>query len=175
MKSLILIAALIGFGGGFFVASKIGDANLMQCELNTETMLKTHEAETAERMQTAAQSTDNALAYAMNRIIGAEQQAGKLKNELKKHTTGRDCLSADTRRVLESGAAFDKQRMPEGAKGVDPTAAGAAANTGDGSDTAASTDADIAGWISGAAALYAQCRAKIDGIKQWDAELNGRH
>lgn len=175
MKSLILIAALIGFGGGWFVAAQIGDANLMQCELNTEKMLKTHEAETAERMRAAAQSTDNALAYAMNRIIGAEQQAEELKNELKKHTTGRDCLSAGARRVLESGAAFDKQRMPEGAKSVDPAAAGSAANTGDGSDTAASTDADIAGWISGAAALYEQCRARIDAIGQWDAGLNGRH
>lgn len=173
MKSLILIAALIGFGGGWFVASKIGDANLMQCELNTETMLKTHEAETAERMRAAAQSTDNALAYAMNRIIGAEQQAEELKNELKNYTTGRDCLSAGALRLLQP-AAVGKQRMLEGAKGVDPAAAGFAANPGDRNE-AASTDADIAGWINAASKLYEQCRARIDAIGQWDAGLNGRY
>lgn len=175
MPSYLILAIVLfasGGGSGFFIASKIGAANLAQCELDKEKMLAEQAQESSERMQTAAKSADKAMVYAMNRIIGAEQQAGKLKNELKKHTTGRDCLSAGARRVLESGAAFDKQRMPEGAKGVDPTAAGAAANTGDGSDTAASTDTDIAGWISAAAALYEQCRARIDGIKQWDAEAN---
>ena len=173
MQYLILIAALIGFGGGWFVAAKIGDANLMQCELSTETMLKTHEAETAERMRVAAKSTDNALVYAMNRIIDAEQQAEDLKNELKNYTTGRDCLSADARRVLQPATAA-KQRMSKGAASVDPAATGSAANPGDRNETTASTDADIAGWIVEASKLYEQCRERIEAIAIWDASLNGR-
>lgn len=47
-----------------------------------------------------------------------------------------------------------------------PANATASANTGD------STDTDIAGWIIDAAALYEQCRARIDAIRQWDEMTN---
>ena len=174
MQYLILIAALAGFGGGFFIASKTGAANLMQCERGKQRMLEDQAQESIERMQAAAQSTDYALTYAMRRIIAAEQQAGNLKNELKNYTTGRDCLSADARRVLQPAQAT-KQRVPKSAASADPTAAGSAANPGDGNETTASTDADIAGWIADASKLYDQCRARIDAINQWDAGLDGRH
>jgi len=36
------------------------------------------------------------------------------------------------------------------------------------------TDADIAGWIIDAAALYEQCRARIDALRQWDEVTHGR-
>ncbi len=174
MHILILIAALIGFGGGFFVASKIGAENLMQCERGKQKMLEEQAQESVDRMQAAAQSTDKAMTYAMTRIIGAEQQAEKLKNELKNHATGRDCLSADALRVLQPASAA-KQRMPKGAGSADSAAAGSAGNPGHGDETTASTDADIAGWIADAYRLYEQCRARIDAIGQWDAGLNGRN
>lgn len=171
MLYAILAAIAIGFGGGWFVAAGIGDVNLTQCELIKEKMLAEHAEESSERMRVAAESTDKAMIYVMNRIIGSEQQAENLKNELKNYTTGRDCLSADARRVLQR-ASPAKQRMPEGAEGVDPTIAGSANNTGDRNETAASTDVDIAEWIVSASKLYEQCRARIDAIEQWDAGLD---
>lgn len=174
MQYLILIAALIGFGGGFFVASQIGDANLKQCELDTEKMLKTHEAETAERMRVAQSAVSRALSHLAGSLIETQQQAEDLTNELKKHTTGRDCLSAGARRLLQP-AASQKQRMREDTGSADTTTAGSAGNTGDGNETTASTDADIAGWIVEASKLYEQCRDRIEAIGQWDAELNGRN
>ncbi|WP_350114529.1 hypothetical protein [Nitrosomonas sp.] len=54
---------MIGFGGGFFVADKIGDANLKQCELDTSKMLEAHEKETADRMRSAQTATSRALSH----------------------------------------------------------------------------------------------------------------
>lgn len=112
MLYAILAAVAIGFGGGWFVASGIGEVNLTQCELNTEKILKAHEKETADRMRDAQTATSRALSHLTGNLIKTQQHAGDLTDELKKHATGRNCLPADARRVLNTTAA-QQQRMPE--------------------------------------------------------------
>jgi len=170
MQYLIAIALLIGFGGGFFVADKIGDANLMQCELDTSKMLEAHEKETADRMRDAQTATSRALSHLTGSLIKTQQHAGDLTDELKKHTTGRNCLSADTRRVLNTTAA-QQQRMPKDTGSTDRAAATPAAD----SSERYSTDADIAAWAVTVKKLYEQCTGRIEAIAIWDAGLNGRH
>lgn len=112
MQYSIAIVLLIGFGGGFFVADKVGDANLKQCELDTSKMLEGNVKETADRMRNAQVATSRALNHLAGNLIKTQQQAWDLADELKKHTTGRNCLSADARCVLQRSPA-QQQRMPE--------------------------------------------------------------
>lgn len=169
MLYAILAAVAIGFGGGWFVASGIGEVNLTQCELNTETMLKAHEKETADRMRDAQTATSRAFSHLTGSLIKTQQHAEDLTDELKKHTTGRDCLSADARRVLQPAAA-QQQRMPKDTGSADRAAAAPAADSGE----RYSTDADIAAWAVTVEKLYEQCASRIEAIAIWDAGLNER-
>lgn len=169
MQYLIAIALLIGFGGGFYVASGIGEVNLTQCELNTEKMLKAHEKETADRMRDAQTATSRAFSHLTGSLIKTQQHAEDLTDELKKHTTGRNCLSADARRVLNTAAA-QQQRMPEDTGSADRAATTPATDSGE----RYSTDADIAAWAVTVKKLYEQCTGRIEAIAIWDAGLNGR-
>ena len=170
MQYLIAIALLTGFGGGWFVAAEVGEVNLTQCELNTEKTLKAHEKETAERMRAAQNATSRALSHLAGNLIKTQQHAGDLTDELKKHTTGRDCLSADARRVLQPAAA-QQQRMPKNTGSAARTGSAPAADSGE----RYSTDADIAAWAVTVEKLYEQCASRIEAIAIWDAERNGRH
>lgn len=170
MQYLIAIALLVGFGGGWFVASGVGEVNLMQCELNTEKMLEANEKETADRMRDAQTATSRAFSHLAENLIKTQQHAGELTDELKKHTTGRDCLSADARRVLNTATA-QQQRMPEDTASAARAAATPAADSGE----RYSTDADIAAWAVTVEKLYEQCTSRIEAIAIWDAGLNGRH
>ncbi|SFK92589.1 hypothetical protein SAMN05216302_102136 [Nitrosomonas aestuarii] len=174
----MIVAILIAIGGG--VGYKINDhfasRNLTQCETEKEIMVRVHRDEATRRIKKAAESTDKVMAYVMNRIAEAEKQNQEARNELKKYTTGRDCLSGDARRVLESAPAFGKQRVSENTALTVTGAATAAADPGNrkGSASAVTTDTDIAGWIGDASELYAECTARLEAIEQWDAGINGR-
>ena len=170
MLYAILAAVAIGFGGGWFVASGIGEGNLMQFELNTEKMLKAHEKETADRMRDAQTATSRALSHLTGSLIKTQQHAEELTDELKKHTTGRDCLSADARRVLQP-AASQQQRM---LKDTGSAARAGSTPAADGGERY-STDADIAAWAVTVEKLYEQCASRIEAIAIWEAERNGRH
>ncbi len=169
MQYLILAAFLSGLGGGWFIASKIGDANLMQCELSTEKMLEAHAKETAERMRDAQNAASRALSHLSGSLVKTQQHAEELQNDLKKHTTGRDCLSADARSMLNAAQA-KQQRMPENTASADRAAAAIAADPGN----RYSTDADIAGWVVTVEKLYEQCVSRVESIGILDAKTNER-
>lgn len=164
----------IGFAGGFSLSSKIAAGEINQCELDKKSMRLDAEQESNDRTHAAAESTEQAFAYAMQRIIDAEQQAEELRNEAKTFTSGRDCLSGNARRVLEQSAAFAKQRVPESAKSADTADTEAAANSSDGGASRATTDTDIADWIATVTGLYEQCRGRIEAIREWDEGLAQR-
>lgn len=173
----IIAAVLVGagFAGGYSLSSKIADGEIARCELRGKEMVAAHQTETQQRMQTAKESTDKAMVYAMQRITEAEQQSEELRNEIKSYTTSRDCLSGNARSVLEQSAAFRKveqQRVPKNTGGANPAAAGAAANTGDGDESRNTTDADIADWIAIVGGLYEQCRSRVEAIGKWNDGLD---
>lgn len=175
------IAVLLGMGfaGGYSLSDKIAAGNLAQCELDAQIAYTEQQQRARERADTAAKSNERALVYVMQRITSAEQQSEELRNEIKKHTTGRDCINADARGVLQQSKAFataSANRVPANPAGVDRAAAAPAANPGNRNVFARmSTDADMAGWAVAVAGLYEQCLSRIEAIGLWDAGLDGRH
>ncbi|MGE4366510.1 hypothetical protein [Thermomonas sp.] len=122
----------------------------------------------AEAIARARAADAAAITDLQQRLTRAAATTEDLRHALAATTSGRACLSADARRVLHRAPAF--AAVPAPAAG--PAAAGpaAAADPGD----RASTDADLAGWALDVAALYEQCRARIDAIRQWDEVTHGR-
>ncbi|TCT25918.1 hypothetical protein [Thermomonas haemolytica] len=122
----------------------------------------------AEAIARARAADAAAITDLQQRLTRAAATTEDLRYALATATTGRVCLSADARRVLHRAPAF--AAVPAPAAG--PAAAGPAAAADPGER--ASTDADIAGWALDAAALYEQCRARIDAIRRWDEVTHGR-
>jgi hypothetical protein len=132
----------------------------MQARADIERAEAAARAEVAARAaaERAARAADAALAQRDARIAALSAETRRLRRDIHKKTTGRDCLDAAAVRVLGTAPGI----LPQGA----PDAAGAHA--------AAATDTDIAEWILDAAELYEQCRARIDAIRQWDEVIHGR-
>lgn len=122
----------------------------------------------AEAIARARAADAAAITDLQQRLTRAAATTEDLRHALAATTSGRACLSADARRVLHRAPAF--AAVPAPAAG--PAAAGPAAAADPGER--ASTDADIAGWALDAAALYEQCRARIDAIRRWDEVTHGR-
>ncbi|MCR6497070.1 hypothetical protein LJB71_13125 [Thermomonas sp. S9] len=121
----------------------------------------------AEAIARARAADAAAITDLQQRLTRAAATTEDLRHALATATTGRVCLSADARRVLHRAPAF--AAVPAPAAGPAATGPATAADPGE----RASTDADIAGWALDAAALYEQCRARIDAIRQWDEQVNG--
>ncbi|MGC9185366.1 MAG: hypothetical protein ACP5GC_07960 [Thiomonas sp.] len=121
-----------------------------------------------EQIARAAQAADAAVLAAQQKAAVAQQQTTRLRQELAHVTTDRPCLSAATRRVLERHPAFFPS-MPASAASAARPAAAAAAD----SHQPVSTERDVAAWALDASALYAECRARIDALRQWDAQTFG--
>lgn len=179
--AIYLIAALsfTSVGGlvGYRWADKIGDLNLMQCEQAHLKAVNASQQKAREAIAHAYQAADQAILAAMSRADLAENKTKEVQHELKKYTTGRNCLSADARGLLQSAPAFERHRMPKGAPVSDRTDAAPAFDPGnrDGGDGGqASTDRDVAEWISAATLQYERCRARLDAIAEWDKKLDGR-
>lgn len=123
----------------------------------------------AEAIARARSADAAAITDLQQRLARATATTEDLRRDLAATTSGRACLSADARRVLHRAPAF---AAPVPAPAAGPAAAGPAAAADPGER--ASTDADIAGWALDAAALYEQCRARIDAIRRWDEVTHGR-
>ena len=90
-------------------------------------------------------------------VIENEREA--TKQQIRRLTVGRDCLSADAVRVLNNqGATAVPSGADQGASARRPAEEDAGA---------AATDTDIGIWIADAKAQYAQCARRLDGWQQW--------
>src|SRR5690606_1643917 len=100
-----------------------------------------------------------------NRLAAANR---KLKEALYGLPTAAECgLSGPARGLLNRALDPAAAPMPTDTGGAAGTAAAPAADPG-------ATEADIAGWAADAIALYGECRARIDAIRQWDEVTHGR-
>jgi hypothetical protein len=130
------------------------------------------ESESAEesrrRIEAASRAADAALAEKDRRMLELDATNRRLRHDLQATTTGRPCLSADARGLLQQSPAFSL-KLPTTTGSALAAPAAVAADSGQFASD--STDTDLAGWILDAAALYEQCRARIDAIRQWDDEV----
>jgi len=135
------------------------------------------------RIEAASRAADASIAEKDRRMLALDATNRRLRHDLQSATTGRPCLSADARGLLQQSPAFRIGLSAPTGSALAATAAPAAdslyplsqARWGEGRGEGAgndTTDTDIAGWILDAASLYEQCRARIDAIRQWDDEVS---
>jgi hypothetical protein len=125
--------------------------------------------ENRRRAEAASRAADAALAEKDRRMLELDATNRRLRHDIQTATTGRPCLSADARGLLQQSPAFSL-KLPTTTGGALAAPAAVAADSGQSASD--STDADIAGWVLDAAALFEQCRARIDALRQWDDEVS---
>lgn len=169
-----LFTAAAGFAGGYALAGRLAqfriaeaDARRIECEHAREQDARAAAEQTAALLAQAQDAEAQAAARLAAAQAAAEKRLRETRREIDALSTGRECIAAPLRLRLNAaiGAA---DHVPQAAGDAAHAAAGAAADTGDGSGRA-STDADIAGWIVDAAGLYEQCRERLDALRHWDA------
>jgi hypothetical protein len=166
--SVIFAAFLftLGAASGYGIErrARIAEVTSIKADIAKREAAATEEARL--RIEAAQKAADAAIAARDAHLAELDAVNRRLRHDIQTATTGRPCLSADARSVLQQSPAFGAI-VPEAAIG---TASDASSTATDSSD---STDSDIADWVIDAAYLYEQCRARIDAIRQWDKMTNG--
>jgi cell division protein FtsB len=164
--SIILAAFLfaLGFASGYGIERRARIAEVASIKADIAKREAAAAEESHRRIEAAQKAADAAIAARDARISELDATTRRLRHDLQTATTGRPCLSADARSVLQQSPAFGL-KLPQATIGAASAAPTASADPGD------STDADVAGWILDAAALYEQCRARIDALRDWSMRL----
>lgn len=168
LVNLIIAASLfaLGFASGYGIERRARIAEVASIRADIAKREAAASEESRRRVEAAQKAADAAVAARDARIAELDATTRRLRHDLKTATTGRPCLSADARGLLQQSPAFGLKLSP--ATGSPASAAPpVAVNPGD------STDSDIAAWVIDAADLYEQCRVRIDALRQWD-ELTKR-
>jgi hypothetical protein len=168
-----LAAVLISFAAGYTFEHRACRAEIARREAAAA-------EESRRRIEAASRAMDAVLAEKDRRLLALDATNRRLRHELQAATTGRACLSADARRLLQQSPAFGTT-VPQTTGGTLATPAAPATDSplpspsgrgaGGEGDT---TDTDIAQWILDVAGLYEQCRARIDALRKWDEVTYGR-
>jgi hypothetical protein len=166
--SIIFAAFLfaLGFASGYGIErrARISEVASIKTEISKRESAASEESR--RRIEAAQKAADTAIAARDARLEELDAVNRRLRHDLQTATTGRPCLSADARSVLQQSPAF-RLKLPTAAGGPASAAPAVAADPGD------STDADVAAWVIDAADLYEQCSARIDAIRQWDEVTSG--
>jgi hypothetical protein len=168
--AVAMLCVAAGVAGGYALKGRLAEAQIARIQADHAAQRQAAAEAAAQRLAAAQDAADRAVAQRDARIAELDATTRRLRHDLRSATTGRPCLSADARGLLHQSPAFGT-RMPETSGGVATAPAAAAPDPGERAD---STDADLARWILDVAALYEQCRARIDAIRQWDEVSRGR-
>ncbi len=122
----------------------------------------------ADALRAARRADGRAIATAQARADHAQRLNQELQDALDRVTTGRVCLSAGARGLLQRAPAF--HAVPAAAAGAVAPVAAAATHSGQPA-APASSDRDVAGWISRVSVQYEQCRAQVDGVRDWAQQI----
>jgi len=173
-----VIGVLAGFAAGYAFEHRARLAEVAQIRAEIARAEAAAAEESRRRIEAASRAADAALAEKDRRLLELDATNRRLRHDLKTATTGRPCLSADARGLLQQSHAFGL-KLPASSIGAASAPAAPAADPvlssssgrrdGGEGDT---TDTDIAGWILDAASLYEECRARLDAIRQWDGEVS---
>lgn len=151
-----LLGAALGGSGAGWLAWQIQGARVASCEAASARAAQAAADFAAGQIEAAHRAAESATVEAMRRADVAETLARRYRGEIDRLATGRPCLSADLRGVLQQSPAF----LPSGAEGAVAATPAVAAYTSD------STDADVARWIVDASAMYEVCRGRIDALRR---------
>lgn len=131
-------------------------------------------AQAARQLDAANTAAQAAIASAQQRTRAAQARSANLQQELAHATSAtRPCLSAAARGLLGNLPAFAGAspglRVPAAAASAARPAAAAAPAAG--GSAGATSERALAGWVAQAATQYEQCRAQVDGLRDWAQSL----
>lgn len=181
LAGAVLVTAA-GFAGGYALADRLADARIareqarrMECERQREADARAAAQQQTQRLAAALTAADASVAAALQQRDAAQAQSKEIARELaqSRALSGRACLSGRAVGLLNAHPAVGL-RVPAAAASAAGAAASPAAHPGQtGPDeSAAASDADLAAWALDAMILYQDCRARIDALRQWDADLH---
>jgi hypothetical protein len=163
--AIAVLAGLAGFTAGYTFEHRARLAEVAQIRADIARREAAAAIDAFRRIEAASRAMDAALAEKDRRLLELDATNRRLRHELQSATTGRPCLSPAARGLLQQSPAFGL-KLPSATGSAASAPAAPAADPGD------TTDADLAGWILDAAALFEQCRARIDALRQWDDEVS---
>lgn len=169
-------AGLMAVSGlaGYRLAADRCEARVARMQSDFAAAREAAAQESARRLAAALAAADASVAAALQQRDAADAKSKEIARELsrQKLLSGRACLSGAAVGLLNSHPAIGLNLPATAASAANPAARSAAdpANT---RPDAGATDADLAAWALDAMTLYQTCRARIDALRQWDAEVNG--
>jgi prophage endopeptidase len=178
--AVAIIAGIVGFTAGYTWENRARKSEVAQIRAEIAAREAAAAEEARRRIEAALKASDVAIAERDARLAELDTVNRRLRHDLKTATTGRPCLSADARGLLQQSPAFRLGlSAPPGLSLAAPAAPAAYSllpspsgrGAGGEGDT---TDTDLAVWILDAASLYEACRARIDALRQWDEVTHGR-
>lgn len=167
LLAVALLCTAAGFAGGYALKDRLADADIARLQA-AHAAERQAAAEEAARLLAAAQDAERAAVHALqatkNRLVDTQR---RLKETLYGLPAADRCgLSGPARRLLNAAIAAPGG-LPAPAGEPAHTDAGASADPG-------ATEAGIAGWAADAIALYGECRARLDALREWDEVTHGR-
>ena len=167
LLAVALLCTAAGFAGGYALKDRLADADIARLQA-AHAAERQAAAEDAARRLAAAQDAERAAVHALQatktRLADTQR---RLKETLYGLPTASSCgLSGPARRLLNATIA-DASAVP--APASEPARADAGASADPGAD-----EAGVGSWIADAIALYGECRARIDALRQWDEVTHGR-
>lgn len=167
MLAVAAVCLAGGFAGGYALKGRLADAEIARLQA-AHAAERQAAAEDAARRLAAAQDAERAAVHALQatktRLTDTQR---RLKETLHGLPTADRCGLSGPARGLLNAAIADAGGLPAPAGEPAHADAGAAADPG-------ATEADIAGWAADAIALYGECRARLDALREWDEVTHGR-
>ena len=167
MLAVAAVCLASGFAGGYALKDRLADADIARLQA-AHAAERQAAAEDAARRLAAAQDAERAAVHALQatktRLTDTQRRLKEALYGLP--TAGRCGLSGPARGLLNAAIA-----APGGlpAPASEPARADAGASADPGAD-----EAGVGSWIADAIALYGECRARLDALRQWDEVTHGR-
>lgn len=167
MLAVAAVCLASGFAGGYALKGRLADADIARLQA-AHAAQRQAAAEDAARRLAAAQDAERAAVHALQatktRLTDTQR---RLKGTLYGLPTADRCGLSGSARGLLNAAIAAPGGLPEAAS--EPARADAESSADPGA-----TEADIAGWAADAIALYGECRARLDALREWDEVTHGR-
>lgn len=170
--AILCLAA--GAAGGYALKDRMAQADIERLRADMARVEASHAEERRAAMEEAAlrmAAAEEAQASAVRALHATKSQLAATQRRLKETlyglpTSGGCGLSGAARGLLNAAIAGDA--MPAGSAGADRADAAAAADP----VQPPASESDVGAWIADAVALYDECRARLDAIRQWDDDVS---
>ncbi len=157
LSIFFIFAFTLGVAGGWDYTRQHYLAEISVMKATQAEAIAATESAARQRLQSAQDRGDILSARLSKTEDDLNQKSKEVSREIARLTTGRRCLDGNVVRLLN--------RADSGAGSVSETTGSPVAQDG-----AAATDTDVAGWIGNAQTQYDTCRARLDGLIDFETK-----